>query len=62
MSMAGIPYETHDACPRCSSRTISRKKDSEIGRPRVHPDPYTCKRCNAHFENPEEIEVLVTDG
>lgn len=59
--MVGDTYESHDACPNCGSRVISRKKDTPAGRPRDYPEPYTCKRCNTHFEDPEEIRVLITN-
>ena len=60
--MAGGEFIARDACPKCGSRCIARKKDTENGRPRVHPEPYTCKSCNEHFDTPEEIEVLVPEG
>lgn len=59
--MASKEYVDRDACPRCGSRSISRKKDSENGRPRVHAEPYTCRSCHAHFDDPDRIQVLVPD-
>lgn len=60
--MAGSVYESHDACPECGSRVIFRKKDTPNGRPRVYPEPYMCRSCNEHFEDPDVIDVLVVDG